>query len=88
MPAWLKEGVDAFMDGILARVSPEEIRLVCYRVPAPMTEPCRQCGGVRTCLSCTQRYAKALFRAIGLTVSEEKALRDMTARVRAIDVRE
>jgi hypothetical protein len=85
MPGWLKDGIDAFMDGILARVPPEEIRLVCYRVPAPMTEPCPRCGGIRTCLACTERYAKALFRALGLTPDEDAALKALTARVRAID---
>jgi hypothetical protein len=85
MPDWLKTGMETFMDAFLARVSQAEIRQAIDRVPEPVTERCAGCGGIRTCVACTEKYAKALFKAIGLTPAEEATLQALTSKVRAID---
>jgi hypothetical protein len=85
LPAWAQEGVETFTDHILARVSVQEIREAWARVPRPTTEPCRQCGSIRACLSCVARYAQALFREIGLEPGEIACLRALMSKVRSMD---
>lgn len=77
MPDVPQVGVDHFIDGLLARLSPEAILEASGRVKPPTSAPCQRCGELSVCGTCLAHYAKALFQAIGLTVSEETALQGL-----------
>jgi hypothetical protein len=80
----LTQGIDHFMDGLLARVSQQALAAAVDRVTPPTQDRCPRCGAVRVCLACMERYARELFAEVRLTPAEHTRLKALERQCRAL----